>query len=196
MNIKQKIEEGHILTRIIIEIMGAPKDYIEKTLRLAVNNIKQKEKGIEVMKEEFFPAEEKEKMFSAFTELEILFKDSFEMVNFCFEYAPSSIEILEPQNLNYNARDFANILNDLLGKLHRDAMVIKNYNAENQILKKNALNLLQNITILSLKEKDKNLNELSNDIGISEEKLKDIIEEFTQKNIISKKEDKYAIKRN
>jgi|SRR3989338_1715832 len=205
MNLKEKIEQGYVLSRIIIEVMGSPKDYVEKTLRLAVDNIKQKQKeiserpgqkDIEILKEEFFPAEEKEKMFSSFAELEILFRNTFELVNFCFEYTPSSIEILEPGNLNYKSRDFSNALNDLLGKIHNNAMVIKNYAAENTLLKKNASTLLQNIAVLSLKERDKNLNELSKDIGISEEKLKNILEDFMENNIILKKGDKYAKKKN
>src|SRR3989344_4134927 len=207
MNLKEKIEQGYVLSRVIIEVMGSPKDYVEKTLRLAIDNIKRKQKeitkrrkpgqeDIEILKEEFFPAEEKEKMFSDFTELEILFRNTFELVNFCFEYTPSSIEILEPQNLNYKSRDFSNALNDLLGKIHNNAMLIKNYAAENKILKRNASTLLQNIAILSLKERDKNLNELSKDIGISEEKLKNILEDFMENNIILKKGDKYAKKKN
>lgn len=196
MNIKQKISEGYILSRIIIEVMGSPKDYAEKTLKLVIDDIKQKEKKIEILKEEFFPAEEKEEMFSTFTELEILFKNPSELVNFCFEYTPSSIEILDPQNLAYQSRDFSNILNDLLGKIHSNAMIIKNTAAENKILKRNASTLLQNVTILSLKEKDKNLNELSKDIGITEEKLKDVLEDFVKGNIILKKGDMYAKKKN
>ena len=191
MNIK-KIEQGQILTRVIIEVMGSPKDYIENSLRLAIANIKENQ---EILKEEFFPAEEKDKMFSAFTELEILFKNTSSLVSFCFEYTPSSVEILEPQNMNYQSRDFANILNDLLGRLHNYAMVIKNSNAEKKILSRNSSILLQNLVINSLKEKDKDLNELSKDTGISEEKLKGFLEEYAIDNIIIKKEDKYAAKK-
>ncbi len=207
MKIKEKIEQGYVLARIIIEVMGSPKEYIEKTLRLTVDNIKKQqeetaerrnssEKDIEIIKEEFFPAEKKSKMFSVFVELDILSRNMFELVNFCFEYSPSSIEILEPQDLNYQSRDFSNILNDLLSRIHVNVTAVKNYAAENEILKRNASTLLQNIIVLSLKEKDKNLNELSIDIGVNEEKLKEVVENLVKNNIISQKGDKYAKKKN
>ena len=116
--------------------------------------------------------------------------------NFCFEYTPSSVEILDPQDLNYKSREFANHLNDLLGRIHHTSMNVINYTAENKLLKKNAASLLQNIVLLSLREKDKNLNELSNDIGINEEKLKKIVENFVEQKIIIKNGDKYAKKKN
>ena len=49
---------------------------------------------------------------------------------------PSSIEIIEPLSFNAKCTDMSNMINDLLAKIHRYDMVVKNMNAENVILKR------------------------------------------------------------
>lgn len=186
MEIEERIEQGGVLSKIIIEVMGSPKEYVEKTLKKVVEDIKKEE--FEILKEEFFDAEPQEKMFSAFIELEILFKNTTRLLDFCFDYTPSSVEILEPLNINYRASDFANLINDLLARIHKSDMALKNYNAENQILKKNASNLLQNIIMLSLKQNEKNIDDLSKEVGIPVNQLGLLMEKFINANLLKKKE--------
>ena len=105
---------GEIHVRTILEMMGAPKEYIEKTLKDYIEKLK---KDLNIVKEDYEEAKEQGKMFSAFCELEIKFKDILELLDFCFEALPSSIEILSPENLSYKSNDFTDFLNDL--QLHQ-----------------------------------------------------------------------------
>ena len=110
--IKQKINEGWIHCNFIIEMLGKPKEHLEKTLKEYIELLK-KDKTIEIIKEDYVEPEEKDGLFTMFVELETLMKDTKRIVEFCFDYMPSSVEIIEPSNLNYSSNDFSDILNDL-----------------------------------------------------------------------------------
>ncbi|MBS3146459.1 hypothetical protein J4471_02065 [Candidatus Woesearchaeota archaeon] len=57
------------------------------------------------------------------------------VLNFCFDYLPSSVEIIQPENINERSVDFAGFINDLMLKLHEYNIVIRNLQAENKVLK-------------------------------------------------------------
>lgn len=122
-----------IKARIIIEIAGFPKEHIEEVLKKIVQKIKTEKK---VLKYQIFEAEQHEKLYSTFTEMEIEFKNLEELSAFCFDYMPSSIEILSPLELKLLAKDYENMFNDIMAKLHQYDMTIKNLKAENMLLKK------------------------------------------------------------
>ena len=126
-----------ILARTVIEVAGFPKNHIEEVMKKVIENIKQK---FEVAKFEIFDSVElKDKMtgfWSVFSEAEIKFDDINAVTVFCFEYMPSSIEILEPSELSFESMTFGCFLNDLLARLHEYDMVVKNLQAENMIMKK------------------------------------------------------------
>ena len=198
--IKEKIENGNILCRIIIEIAGSPKEHVEKTIDLVIESIKQV-KDVEIIKSEKFPAEEQEipgqkvtkaKIFSTFAETELLVKDMQTLIALCFEYMPSSIEMIEPENMKITSQTAATFLNDLLARLHQTDMILKNKNAENTILKQNASALLQNIFKLSLKEKDKTIEEISKDVGIPTHQIQPFLDALIKQEKLEKKKDKYS----
>ena len=126
-----------ILSRVVIEVAGFPKDHIEQVMHKVVEKIGE---NFKVVKAEIFESVElKDKMagfWSIFSEIELKFEDINAITIFCFEYMPSSIEILELEELKFDSRNFAGFLNDLLSRLHEYDMVVKNLQAENMIMKK------------------------------------------------------------
>ncbi|MBU2634295.1 MAG: hypothetical protein KJ674_03550, partial [Nanoarchaeota archaeon] len=122
-----------IKTRLIVEIAGFPKEHIEETMKRVMEKIKAEKK---VLKYNIYEAEQKDKLFSTFAEVEIEFPNLDELSGFCFDYMPSSIEILSEEKLNMVPKEYENILNDILAKLHHYDMIIKNLKAENMNLKK------------------------------------------------------------
>ena len=119
--------------RFIIEIAGYPKEHIEETMKEVIKKLRNERK---VLNYKIFEAEKKEKLFSTFSEVEIEIKDFDELVGVCFDYLPSSIEVLKPDKFNLESKDFENFVNDLLAKLHQYDMVIKNLKAHNMLLNK------------------------------------------------------------
>src|SRR3989344_5644801 len=104
-----------IFARVVIELAGFPKEHIEEVMKKIINKIKE---GFEVSK------------------LEIKFEDINTITVFCFEYMPSSIEIIEPEELRFKSTEVAGFLNDVLARLHEYDMVVKNLQAEKIVMKK------------------------------------------------------------
>lgn len=130
------MSEKKIRTKVIIEVIGSPKEHVEKTLSMVINKIKD-EKYLEVVKAVSVDAKETEKKFwSAFSELELNFDNIERLIDFCFNYMPSSIEIIEPTDLLMKAKEINDMLNDVLAGLHKYEMVLKNIHAQNILLKR------------------------------------------------------------
>ena len=87
-----------ITAKIIIEMLGKPKEHVEATLKEYIGKLKS-DGEIGISKEEFMPAEQKGALFSAFVDFEGKFKDVSALLNFCFDAMPSSIDIIEPAEL-------------------------------------------------------------------------------------------------
>ena len=179
-------------TRAIIEIAGKPKEHIEETMKLVVKKLKH-EQGIKVLKSKVHDAEEHGEVFSTFAELE-LEHDSLESITyFCFEYLPSSLEMVEPESLKVEMQTFSEVFNDLLGKLHSMDNKLKNMAAANIILDKNSNNLLKVLVTLALKDGAKSVEQLSNYCMIIPVQLKPFLERYVQEKIINKEGDKYSL---
>ncbi len=198
--LKEKLDKGYILCRCIIEIAGTPKSHIEKTIKLVVENIRN-EGGTDIILKagDVFKTKEiemkdikKGKLFSTYVELELLFKNIPTMIGFCFDYMPSSLEILEPKDLRLETNDFAGLINDLLARLHQMDMTLKGLRAENTILNENASNLLRNLIIVAL-DKPKTLKEVSKIIGIPEEQLEPFLKVMVEKKKIKLESGKYSL---
>ncbi len=126
-----------IKVKAIIEVAGFPKEHIDDTIVKVVDKIKTEFKIIESKIFETIALKDKmEGFWSSFCEVEIDFKKFDEISTFCFEYMPSSIEIIEPEQLNFNNIETGNVFNDLLARLHHYDMMLKNLTASNEIMKK------------------------------------------------------------
>jgi len=128
-----------IIVNTIIEIVGAPVEHVKETMDKICNLIKEN-KDYELIKKEISEPKETEfqhpskkdekvKVFSTFTEFEISFNDFDALTNFCFEFMPSSIEVIEPLELKIDAQEVNNSLNDILARLHHQSKIIMEYAA-------------------------------------------------------------------
>lgn len=122
--------EQKITARIIVEVIGSPKEFVEETL----GEIKEKlkgEKGIQLNKVDTYQTEQLEnKMWSTFAEVEFEAETLKRLVGLCIDYLPASVEILEPAGMDVDLSKIAETLNDMLGRLHEYTMKIKNLQAE------------------------------------------------------------------
>ena len=192
--VRQKIEEGWIHCVFKIEMLGKPKEHIEKTLKGYISTLK-KDKKVEILKEEYAePEKDKDsKLYTIFVELEVLINGLAKVVDFCFDYLPSSVEILDPTSVEYQSHNFSSLLNDLQARLHKIDMALKNSNQENTILKKNSAIFLRNIIYLSLKQEKKTIAELSKDSGVPEKELEQFLEILIKEKKLKKNKEIYSL---
>jgi len=172
-----QVEGKQVLVKTFIEMAGTPKEHIEKTLKDFVENLKE-EKEYKVLKEEYHKATKEEKYFTAFVELTLLFENVNQLLSFCFDAMPSSVDIIEPVEIKLPSADFAGLMNDLQGRLHDSDLLVKSVRAQNQVLDKNAMNVLRNFIHHLLKEGPKNLDELSVPMGVKPKQLEPFVKKI------------------
>ena len=121
----------NIVTRITVEILGSPKDHVEKALQQVITKIKEDQK-IKVTNVQAFESKEMDnKLWSTFADIEFETKEFQKVLDICFDFMPSTVEILEPAGLEIDTNDIANLLNDMLTKLHKYSMVLTKLQGEN-----------------------------------------------------------------
>lgn len=185
----------HIRCRTIIEVLGKPKEHVEKTIKDYVEEIS-KDPDLIIIKKEFAEPEEKDQFWTTFVEIELIIKGIPKVIDFCFHYMPSSIEILKPEEFSMNNVVIADMLNDLQARLHNVDMIIKKLKNENTFLKRNMNNVFKNIILVSLSRASLNKEKLSKVTGIEESELEIFLKQLIDEKIIKKGENTYSLIKN
>jgi hypothetical protein len=197
-----------ILCRAIVEVVGKPQEYVEKAIKTVIDSAKQI-KGLKIekadieeiksLKDESLSNTEKKiqdttgELFSTFAEIEFTAVSFDVIASFCFEFLPSSIEIIEPERFDIVSREMTKLLDDVLSKIHNADMAVKRLKFENAALRNNAKLLLRNMVMVSLKSKEKNLEDLSKAVGIPSDQLKPFLEALIEDKFITQEKDIYKL---
>lgn len=124
--------------RAIIEVMGFPEEHVKEVTEKVIEKLKAEDR-ITVIKDTLHPAQKvKEKFFSCFAEVELKIHDFSKLLGFCYDYLPSSVEILDTEKVVIPVREFHFALNETLEKLHHYNLTVTNLtNRLTQLEKKN-----------------------------------------------------------
>ena len=121
-----------IVTRITVEVLGSPKEHVENALKLVIKKLKEEEKEIKVTKIEAYECKQMDnKLWNTFADIEFETKSLKKILEICYDYMPSTIEILDPAGLEMDTNDMSDLLNDFLTKMHKYSMVLKKLQTEN-----------------------------------------------------------------
>jgi len=174
-NLEEKIEKGYIRTRMIFEIVGKPKEHVKDTIEKYITEIS---KVNEVIEYDFLEVEETEDgFFSAVAQLEFLLKDLNQMFHLCFQYMPSSIEIIEPESLSLKNFDLTSVVNSLQGNLHTIDYASKIEKQKNIVMSQNMTKLIRNF-VNYLKSEERTTEEIEKITGVSRSDIKKIFDEY------------------
>jgi hypothetical protein len=179
----------NLVVRAIIQMLGAPKEYIEQTLKNYIEKLKKD--GLQITKEDYVPAEKTGELFGAFVELEIKFDDTAGLLDFCFDSMPASVEILEPEELKFESRVLTGLLNDMQAKLHEIDMIVKSVRAQNKVLDTNAVNVFNHFIIYAASKEPKTTEEIAGVIGVKATHLQPFINKLIDAGKLKKEGDKY-----
>ena len=192
MEAEKQGERAHIRCRAIIEVLGKPKEYVEESIKRYVEHI-QEDPELVVLNEDYSEAQEQSKLWSKFVELELVIKGTRKLISFCFEYMPSSIEIIKPEQLIMPNMEFSGFINDLQARLHDVDMIVKRQKAENEFLRNNMNAILHNTIIICLKVSGLSLEQLSQVTGVDKKELEIFVEKLLKENKIKKENDLYCL---
>ena len=177
----------------ILEVLGKPKEHVEKTIKILVEKVKENQDN-SVLNEKFAEIKSEGKtMFSTFVELELVFKGIGPLSGFCFDFMPSSIDIEKPEQLIVKNRDISNIFNDLQSKLHTVDMVAKTLRAERDFLKRNLNTTIANSITILIKLNKNTSEDLSRFTGINKEELEKHLEKLIEEGKIKKEDNIYQL---
>ena len=185
-------DKTHLRCKIIIEVLGKPKEHVEKALKMYVDKIKQ-DSDLIILNEEFADAKEKEGLWATFTELEMVVKGIRKLIAFCFDYMPSSIQILKPESYSLDRSMIEDFVNDLQARLHDVDMIVKKQKNENEFLKKNMNTTVKDLILISLLYGNLDKEKLSKVTGIKSDELQIFLDKMVKDNRIKEENGSYSL---
>ena len=119
-----------IEARFIIQIAGKPVENVQKALEVVVEKIKDS-KGFKVLSSEIIDPEldEKTTLYSGLIEISIRFIDAKDILGFIVDFTPNSIEIEDPERIEFDNDELTGILNDMSSILLESQTKIRQLNA-------------------------------------------------------------------
>jgi len=188
--VQKKIKEGGVLAQVTFEILGSPKEHIEKSMISYLGNIKN-DFQITVLSEEIGEAEETEgKLWGIYAETEMIFDTIEKLVWLCINFMPANIDIIAPKDLTFKEKDLTNWLNDLLAKLHEISATVRQANIQQDAAVKGMNALIQNSLLLAT-EKYHKPEEISKRIGIPAKQLQPFFDALVKNEKLVKKDKEY-----
>ena len=125
--IKEKVQKGWIHSKMWFDVLAVTKEAAEESLRNHIEKIKKLDNCI-VVNENFKetievekPISKVDKAYSKAVEIEVLTKDVETLLSITIFFAPSAVEILEPESLKISAISIQAIMNTVADLLHRFA---------------------------------------------------------------------------
>src|SRR3989338_11222855 len=110
--VEKQGQHAHIRCRAIIEVLGKPQEYVERAIKEYVDHIK-KDSELVILNEDYYETKEQGKLWSQFVELDLVIKGTPKLISFCFEYMPSSLEVMKPEHIILTNNELSSFLNDL-----------------------------------------------------------------------------------
>ena len=193
MDIEEELEKGKIHARALIELVGKPKEHVEKALKEYVENI-DNHPDIKLLKSDYAEIIEKDNLFSTFAEIEILVKNIETLTLFCFEYMPAQIEIFAPKKLTFTNVDIGQMLNSLQTRLHQLDLIIKQSKFDLKFLSANMTKMFYNLIKLAIAKEPKTIEEISQITGVEKKDTEKFISDLIKKDYLEEKEGKIYIK--
>lgn len=192
-DIKEHIEDGYVHVNILYEMIGSPKEHIDKTLKLFLENIDSDKQIITISEDIEETVALEGGMFSAAAEVEYLIEGIEKLTWLAFNFMPANIEIKAPKELTFMAKDFSGWLNDLLAKLHEVNTAHTRIRSEHQALVKNLNAAIRNNILLALDEPMTSA-QISKNIGMNSKQVLLFLEALIKEDKIKKKGTKYEKK--
>ena len=115
----------------MIEIAGHPKEHVEKIIGDLGDGLKKKFKVNDM---DIADAKEKNNMWTSFMDAEMEFTEWKDLVGFSINFMPTSIEVIEPEEVKMDGVEMQEFLNDILLNLHKFNMQINKFVLQNKYL--------------------------------------------------------------
>jgi hypothetical protein len=125
--IGKRMKDGWIKSTMMIEVLAVNKDTAKSSLQKHVEKMEREDKAM-VCRKEFRKIEKVKnpipripEAYSNVVELELLTQNYDKLIYMVMTYAPSSVEILEPEHIRIDMGEAQGILNSVADLIHKFA---------------------------------------------------------------------------
>jgi hypothetical protein len=124
---EKRLKEGWIKSTMMIEVLAINREAAESALKNHVEKM-EKEENTMILDKRFQkvqavrkPLPKVDKAYSQIVDVDVLTRNFDQLVRVVVSYAPSSIEILEPERLSVDMGEAQGILNSIAELIHKFA---------------------------------------------------------------------------
>jgi hypothetical protein len=184
-------DQKAVTARLIIEMLGSPKEHVHNTMKKYLDKIKKE--GLQLANENVAEPVQKGELYATHSQFDATFPDIDHLLAFCFDAMPSSVEILTPDVLILDSTSFEDFLNDLQARLHNADYELKKIRAENKVLDRNALAVFRNFILHCAKTGIKTKETMAGAVGVPPETLTPFLDALVKEKKILKDNDTYRV---
>lgn len=189
--IKEYIEKGYIRANVLLELIGNPKEHIEKTLNALVKQLKENENLVWVKEEIGAPEKTADGLWGAFCDAELLFVDLYTIGEFAFTYSPAVIDILEPAKITIKDKEMTDFFGETLSQIHSINSRLIETNNQNKAYQKSMNALVRNAILVGLLNDEMTSEEIGKKIGILAKDIEPVLEAMIKEKKLVKNKDKF-----
>lgn len=189
----QKKEDGWIECNATLQMIGKPKDYLVESMNKIIAGIESEDKKYAIFEKEFFDGDEKENYLTYVCEIKMLFSKPLDIIDFSFDYMPSTIEVVDPPNISFESAEFSAFINEMLIKNHDLNMLAKTLSKQGTRLFETQNALLKNITFLSITHGQRSIKQISRNAGVDEKFMENLLNKMVEEKSLVKNGDEYSV---
>ena len=130
--------ENKVIARMIIEVMGKPKEHLVETLEDFAKKISE-EKGVKLEEKKIHEpslVKDQKDLYSTFAEIEVEVETPLFLALLMFKYMPAHIEVISPENFILDNNGFSDILNEITRRLHGYDELARVFQLEKSMMEK------------------------------------------------------------
>ncbi|MBN2142967.1 hypothetical protein JW711_06590 [Candidatus Woesearchaeota archaeon] len=192
--IQEKLKKGGVLAQVSFEVIGTPKEHVEKAMHDYIANLK-KDHQIHILSVEYGEPEETEgKLWGTFADTEMLVESLDKFNWLCVNFMPATIDIIAPEELKFKDKDLTNWFNDLLAKLHEVSTSYRQLSTKEEVFVKSMNQMIHNAVLLAT-EHHHTSEEISKKLGIDLDNLKHFLDVNVKKGKVEEKDGKFFRKK-
>lgn len=183
---QELIKKGYLYVSVMFELVGNPKEHVSKALDIVVEKIKEDEEIVWVGHEIGEPEEVAGDMWGAFIDAELLVKDLHKLSWLAFNFAPASIELIDPPELKIKDKQMTDFFGDMLSQVHNMNASLIDIKSKNTSLQKNINAILRNSILISLVGKELSGESISKIVGIPTKQLEPVFAAMVKEKALAK----------
>ena len=195
--IREKVEDGALQVSAILQIVGKPKEHVDKTLTTFVEKLKTAhDLGYQIYQAEIHEAqlqEDTESLYSAFADVEMICNDIKSLMYFCMHAMPASVEVIEPEEFTFPSHAITDIMNDFVARIHETDDVAKKIRQEHKFMSQSLGIMIQNAIMIFLNLGPRNSRSISEHIGVDQDQVDVFLKKLTADKKLVQSGENYAL---